>query len=129
MPDLFHFTNFQSMLNIVNSKVIQGSEINIAYGPGVYLTSMAYNYSVDEIIANNWGQSAEFIKGIKERVMYYFKINSDELPGVKNVGKDDQRDVWLYPGDLDLKPLMERKVLRIGHIRNETEWSSHALSM
>ena len=124
MTYLYHYTDFKHTLAIIRDQKIRASDLkstDAVFGKGVYLTSMGEKYSVKEIVVNNWGDSKACIELNKAKVKFYFKVNSSDIPGVKSVA--EKRDVWLYPDDLDLKPLILKKVLRVGHIKDETEWT------
>ena len=123
MAYLYHYTDYRHTLSIIRDRMIYASDLkssDAVFGRGVYLTSMGEKFSVEEIAFNNWDHSVP-IEQSRAKVKFYFKIHSNDLPGVKNVCTN--RDVWLYPNDLDLQPLIKKKAVRIGHIKDETEWS------
>ena len=124
MTYLYHYTDYKRTLNIIKEQMIRASELkssDAVFGSGVYLTSMGEKHTIDEIAYNNWDHSSP-IEQTREKVKFFFKIHSSDLPGVRKVS-DNTRDVWLYPHDLDLRPLLEKKALRIGHIKDQNEWS------
>ena len=105
MGRLYHYTSEQGHQQIVNSKVIRQSQ-NFAkdcvYGDGVYLTTLnPDDFSKETLAKNNYGGGWK--KRLSDgRLDYYIEI---EIPfsdlNLERCDADD-RDVYLYTGDLDL---------------------------
>ncbi len=107
MVYLFHYTDINGARGIVKSKRINISKDttkDAAFGVGVYLTSIAPTVGKKEILKNNYDNAIDGTKIEKyllTKVQFYFRFDSADLSGVeKKAGTD--RDVWLYPNDIDL---------------------------
>ncbi|CAH3151131.1 unnamed protein product [Porites lobata] len=71
------------------------------FGPGVYLTSMSPSNSTEKIILNNYDDRVGIVDRptVRAKVQYAVEVQVDSNE-VEKVS--DDRDVYLYSGDLDL---------------------------
>ena len=97
----YHYTSAESASKIDQSKVIIGSTQNnhdALYGDGVYLTDKkAEDYTRTHIARNNYGPR----DGLQSKLEKYVEVS---LPAneVQKCDTSSNRQVYLYPGDLDL---------------------------
>jgi hypothetical protein len=100
--DLYHYTTAENAEKIRESGKIVGSKEpgDCALGEGVYLTSRAPNCSNHTLNHNNWDGAGDHIP--PNRTEAYVKIPAHAV-NAYNGRRDLGRDVWVKPGDLDLK--------------------------
>ena len=95
----YHYTSKKNARQIAKSKKIIGStqeNHDALFGNGVYLTDMkAENYSRTQIAQNNYGPQDDSYPKLE-------KVIDVILPNDEVKKCDTSRQVYLYPGDLDL---------------------------
>ncbi|PSN35935.1 hypothetical protein C0J52_27299 [Blattella germanica] len=74
-------------------------------GKGVYLTSLPPSTSTSQLLLNNWDllESSTNEEEVKERLNcldFCIEFNSAHLLGVEK--SNGNRDIWVYPGCIDL---------------------------
>jgi hypothetical protein len=106
MVCLYDYTNFTGAKEILEYGYIFPStklknNWDARYGDGVYLTSIGPGDGMFRIISNNYdGSYKRKQMKINEGVnRFFFKFNSDDLAGVRQVDKKNckNRDIWLCP--------------------------------
>lgn len=115
----YHYTDQSGVKGISKSKEIKASTDttnDAVYGPGVYLTSMDPRNDPKEIIRNNYDDGPSVVNNPKmaakvENVVAV-KLDSNEVQKVSN-----DRDVYLYKGDLDLNK-HEHKIQKTPNTKN-----------
>ena len=112
---LYHYTTEEGARGILRDGAIKQSvkkgtgrrQDDARFGSGVYLTNLNPGMGKRRIALNNYDGNPNAVKKILRsgRVDFaiVFKLSRND-PNLKEVGKDDDRDIWLYDGNLQVDP-------------------------
>ncbi|XP_068743939.1 uncharacterized protein [Montipora capricornis] len=105
---LYHYTDATGADGIAKSKEIKGSTLktppqNRRHGCGVYFTSIDPNSDPKKILLNNYDDRGNVVnsKRLWDKIDWVIEVNMDETEVTKV--SIDNRDVYFYEGDVDLK--------------------------
>jgi len=105
MSTLYHYTSREAIERILEAGVINTADV-AHFGQGVYFTAMPPLVDDNALAYNNWdGTVVSAINYMKKgnKIQAYIAIDIKYLPGVKQVGNKEGRDIWLYPAEVNLR--------------------------
>lgn len=110
----YHHTDKESAKKIYKSKMIKqsvGSDGgDAAYGDGVYLTKMGPDHSITSVAKNNFDDRSFWEKKLDEGKLDV--LIAVTLPDSEVTAVSEDRDIYLYEGDLHFSEAEDVKFLK-----------------
>jgi len=78
------------------------------FGNGVYLTSIPPDAPKSKIVQNNWDGMRNVERLGAKKTQACIKVPKAWIPGVTKQQDKLGRDIWLYPGDINLYKMVKR---------------------